>query len=93
MAQIRRRCLTLNDHTLINFSPSTIFPLRSVFSSPPPRQKYIYVLYISGVQDDSDSYTSPYIFHPTTSFSLFLFLFFFSFMSARAFKWPLHKIA
>lgn len=76
MAQIRRRCLTLNDHTLINFSlhpqsfPSALFFFLSFF---------IY----SGVQDDSDSYTSPpYIFHPTTSFSFISFLLLFFYVCA-----------
>ena len=75
MAQIRRRCLTLNDHTLINFSlhpqsfPSALFFFFSFF---------IY----SGVQDDSDSYTSPHIYFIRRPLSLLFLPFFFFYVCA-----------
>jgi len=73
MAQIRRRCLTLNDHTLINFSPSTIFPLRSVFFPP---KKYIPACKMIVI------HTHPHIYFIRRPLSLYFFPVFFFFMSA-----------
>lgn len=71
MAQIRRRCLTLNDHTLINFSlhpqsfPSALF-FFFLFSYIPACKMIVI-----------HTHPPPYIFHPTTSFSFISFLLFF----------------
>lgn len=98
MAQIRRRCLTLNDHTLINSYHPRQHPPQHPHSSSgsgcPRAQSFPLAPFVlSG--DDSDSYTSLYISpEPSLSLSHYstFFVYFFLCRLRFALKWPLHKI-
>ncbi len=92
MAQIRRRCLTLNDHTLINSYHPRQHPPQHPHSSSgsgcPRAQSFPLAPFVlSG--DDSDSYTSIYISpEPSLSLSpttrLFSFIFFYVDSASRS---------